>query len=581
VRDVGLEVLDDDLGLLREVVVMESDEPGDRAPGLRRLVGGVVCDGLLETEVGLVGRVVLEHVVDEAFFDRLAHRVQVERLVPVRSWVEPAEQLQRLALGSGRKREETHVLLASARGYGRGERLLDGVGRKLGIGVRPGRRAEDAAKLLRGVTGLRGVGLVHDDCIAPARQVDDLVQHERELLQRGDDHAGLLAGQRGRKLLRGLVDPLNYSVRVLELVDRVLQLAIENDAVGDHHDLVEDLVVSTVQRGQAVRQPGDRVGLARPRGVLHQVGMARPLLAGRRLQPHHRIPLVGAREDHSGRLPRALRRLLYVHEPTEQIEPCVALPHPLPQVGRGVSARVLRVARTPLVALVERQEPRVLAGEAGGHRDALGVDGEVDDDAGECAILRIPIGAVLTDRVLDALTGHRILQFCGGDRKPVHEKRQIYALRRRGVVHQLPRRRQPVLAVAFDEFGSQPVGRLEVRESDRDALVDDPVPKHVHHAALVALRRDAVGKLRLCRIRVISVTLEQLVPTPGLRRADEREQLCSIHAPDGIEVAVVALLPVVLDEVVLALLNQFADSNLEVFFFQVTHGGPQQCQSDQ
>ena len=48
-----------------------------------------------ELERELVGRVVLQHVEDEAFLDGLAHRIHVERL---RQAVRPgpAEQLQRL-----------------------------------------------------------------------------------------------------------------------------------------------------------------------------------------------------------------------------------------------------------------------------------------------------------------------------------------------------------------------------------------------------------------------------------------------------------------------------------------------------
>ena len=41
---------------------------------------GSSCARLDQPEIGFVGRVVLQHVEDEAFLDRLAHRVEVERL---------------------------------------------------------------------------------------------------------------------------------------------------------------------------------------------------------------------------------------------------------------------------------------------------------------------------------------------------------------------------------------------------------------------------------------------------------------------------------------------------------------------
>ena len=62
-----------------------------------------------------------------------------------------------------------------------------------------------------------------------------------------------------------LVDLHHYATGVLELVDRFLKLVVEDDAVGDHDHLVEDLGVGGVMEvGQPVGGPGDGVGLARP-----------------------------------------------------------------------------------------------------------------------------------------------------------------------------------------------------------------------------------------------------------------------------------------------------------------------------
>ena len=82
---VGAEVLDDDLGLLGQVGRVERHEPGDGPAGLGCLVGGVVGDGLLDAPVGLVGRVVGQHVEDEALLDGLAHGVEVEGLEAARA----------------------------------------------------------------------------------------------------------------------------------------------------------------------------------------------------------------------------------------------------------------------------------------------------------------------------------------------------------------------------------------------------------------------------------------------------------------------------------------------------------------
>ena len=95
---------------------------------------------------------------------------------------------------------------------------------------------------------------------------------EQELLQRGDDYPGLLPHQRFGQLVRVLVDPLYDPDGVLELADHILELAVEDAPVGDHHHFVEDSAVLGVMHGrEPVSQPGDRVGLARTRRVLNQI----------------------------------------------------------------------------------------------------------------------------------------------------------------------------------------------------------------------------------------------------------------------------------------------------------------------
>jgi hypothetical protein len=107
------------------------------------------------------------------------------------------------------------------------------------------------------------VGLVHDHRIPASRKGFHLVERERELLQRGDDDAGLLPGQCVGELARVLVDLYDHAAGVLELIDRVLQLTVEHQSVGDHHHLVEHLgVACIVEVGQAVADPGNGVRLS-------------------------------------------------------------------------------------------------------------------------------------------------------------------------------------------------------------------------------------------------------------------------------------------------------------------------------
>ena len=121
---------------------------------------------------------------------------------------------------------------------------------------------------------------------------------EGELLQRGDDDRNR-ALQRLGKLVRAFVDLLHHPALVLELVDGVLELAVEHDAIRDHDHAVEDAgVPGIVQRGQTVREPGDGVALAAARGMLDQRVVPGALAPRRIHEPAHRFELVVAGEDH-------------------------------------------------------------------------------------------------------------------------------------------------------------------------------------------------------------------------------------------------------------------------------------------
>jgi hypothetical protein len=77
-------------------------------------------------------------------------------------------------------------------------------------------------------------------------------------------------------------------------------------------------------------------------------------------------------------------------------------------------------------ALVEREEDGVLPGQAGRHRDPVRVDGEVDQRApAEDEVVRVAVGAVLRDRVLDGLLGERILELGGRDRYAVDDQDEV------------------------------------------------------------------------------------------------------------------------------------------------------------
>ena len=160
----------------------------------------------------------------------------------------------------------------------------------LGIGQRP-------FQLAGGVAGLGGMGLVHNDrktLVAGAHFFVD----DRELLEGGNDDSR--PGLDGlAELLGVLVDLLHYARYMVELVDSVLQLAVQHPAVSDDDDGLEDLfVVVVVQASEPVGQPGDRVRLAGTGAVLNEIVLTGPigLYIGQKLG--HHIQLVVPGEDH-------------------------------------------------------------------------------------------------------------------------------------------------------------------------------------------------------------------------------------------------------------------------------------------
>ena len=180
--------------------------------------------------------------------------------------------------------------------------------------------------------------------------------------------------------LRVLVDRLHHALRMLDLVDRVLELLVEHPAVGDHDDAVEDLLVVLRCEGWPGGARARRCCWScrcRPSAGSGSCGPG-PSLASAGDDLPHRVELMVAREDH--RFPDhpplsavavvdLLFPLLDEHEVAEDVEEAVALEHLLPEVAGAVAGRMLRIARAALylarmAAAVEWKEVRLVASAA-------------------------------------------------------------------------------------------------------------------------------------------------------------------------------------------------------------------------
>src|ERR1700680_4438032 len=105
------------------------------------------------------------------------------------------------------------------------------------------------------------MGFADDYGIAATLQLLCFLTNEWKFLERRDNDRRTVFQRFGQ--LRGiLIDLFDHALLVLKLVDVVLQLPVEDNAVGDNHDGVEDLaILSVMQTGQPMRKPGDRVAL--------------------------------------------------------------------------------------------------------------------------------------------------------------------------------------------------------------------------------------------------------------------------------------------------------------------------------
>ncbi len=168
--------------------------------------------------------------------------------------------------------------------------------------------------------------LVDDEGVGALRQLADLLSDKGEFLQGRDDDGSAL-GEGSGELVGVFVDALDHPGLVLKLVDSVLKLLVEHEAVGDHHHRVEHFTVAVVMQAlQPVRQPGNGVGFATAGRVLDQIVVAWALSASRSFQLTHAVELVVTRKnERCAALLPAVLLALQVQEAGDDVEQAVPL----------------------------------------------------------------------------------------------------------------------------------------------------------------------------------------------------------------------------------------------------------------
>ena len=248
-----------------------------------------------------------------------------------------------------------------------------------------------------------------------------------ELLNRRDDDLLALLDERPQAARTLRVPHGGGDLRVLP--DRVVDLLIKDDPVGDDDDRVEDGCVVLREADQLVGQPGDGVALAAARRVLDQVASASPVSCGVGQQTAHHVELVVAGPDLRPRLPAGLfvLRLDHLGVVLQDVGEVLAGQHLAPQVVRLDAARVGRVAGAVVPAPVEWQEPGRLPLEMRAEAHLALVDGEVSHAAAQLEQLLawVPVPLVLLLGIARRLLGQAVLQLEGEDRQAVDEQADV------------------------------------------------------------------------------------------------------------------------------------------------------------
>ena len=215
-----------------------------------------------------------------------------------------------------------------------------------------------------------------------------------------------------------------------ELFDRVLDLAVEEAAVGDDDDRVEERAAVAFDADELVGEPGDGVGLAAAGRVLDEVAYADAVGGDVGQQFAHDVELVVAGPDLAvAFLLAALPALDFdaLGVVLDDVGEAVAGERLFPEVVGLEPVRVGRVAGAVVPAAVEGQEPGGFALQVGAEADLVVVDGEVGEAAalGEEGLARVAVAAVLLDRVLDGLLGEAVFELEGGGGQAVDEEAEV------------------------------------------------------------------------------------------------------------------------------------------------------------
>ena len=107
-HDILPEMLDDHLDALRNIRLMQLHEASDLTLGIIRFQLRIVFDLFIETIEGIVGDVILQHIKNESFLDRLFHRVHMKGFI-LALGIHSAKKLQRRRFWRSRESKDGNI----------------------------------------------------------------------------------------------------------------------------------------------------------------------------------------------------------------------------------------------------------------------------------------------------------------------------------------------------------------------------------------------------------------------------------------------------------------------------------------
>ena len=184
-------------------------------------------------------------------------------------------------------------------------------------------------------------------------------------------------------------------------------------------------------------------------------------------------------------------------ELAHEVEHAVARPRLLPEIGGGVAGPGRGdggIAGPAEPAPVEGEEASLAAGEVGRDVDQLRVYGEMGETpaVGEERLARVAVRLVLPDRVLDGLSGQRILELGREDGNAVQEEHEVEAPLVPDAVSDLTGDGEEVRPVEPSRLLVEPARGTKVREPERAAHVLEAAPEDLERTPPFNLGREAL-----------------------------------------------------------------------------------------